>query len=69
MKIAYVFKSNMASTFQLNTDITPVRGEYPLSRCLGMFSLMTISCVFKKVIHLVTFSKNCKRKKNAFDGL
>ena len=51
MKIAYVFKSNMASTFQLGTMILPqLEDNSHLVNVVGMFFLTTILCVFKKVI-------------------
>ena len=49
-------------------DITPVREEYPLSRCFGMFSLMTISCPSKGNPFGERLAKIAKEK-NAFDGL
>ena len=40
MKIAYVFKSNMASTFQLGTMILPqLEDNSHLVNVVGMFSL------------------------------
>ena len=54
MKIAYVFKSNMASTFQLNTMILPqLEKNTHLVDVLGMFFFDDNIMCLQKVIHLV----------------
>ncbi len=66
MKIAYVFKSNMASTFQLGTMILPqLEDNSHLVNVVGMFFFDdNIMCLQKRA-----FSKDCKREENASYGL
>ena len=54
MKIAYVFKTDQSSTFQLNSMILPQleQGNHMVN-VIGMFSLMTTFYVFKKEMNLV----------------
>ena len=70
MKIAYVFKSNMASTFQLNTMILPqLENNTHLVDVLGMFFFDdNIMCLQKGNPFGERLAK-IKLKKNAFDGL
>ena len=53
----------MASTFQLNTMILPqLENNTHLVDVLGMFSLMTISCVFKSNPFGERLAKIAKKK-------
>ena len=71
MKIAYVFKSNMASTFQLGTMILPqLEDNSHMVNVIGMFFFDdNIMCLQKGNPVGERLAKIAKEKKNAFNGL
>ena len=70
MKVGYVFRNNMASTFQLATMILPqLEQKLPRSRCCwDVFFDDNIFCL-KKEILLVRDYQKLLMKKNAINGM